>query len=171
MTVYGNKFEYIKVFVWFVGLDRKSPSFPFIFSSSSSCSVGWKQGRTPWGYQWSGNHSCCLNHQGSGGFLLHSCLTWAPRRHRCPAHHVRRHCLLHSLEAPFSHGPDSKEGKHLPLYLEMEAHITSGKPRREQSAVNIHHPGQTDGLELSLYSVSAWLGNMIVILISEAIFV
>lgn len=64
--------------VGFAGLDRNSPSFPFIFSSSSSCN--WlKTVETPWGYEWSGNYSCCLSHQGSVGSLLHSCLTWLLR--------------------------------------------------------------------------------------------
>lgn len=137
-------------------LGEKVSPLPFIFSSSSSCSAGWKQGRTPWGYQWSGNRSCCLSHQDSEGSRLHSSRTWAPRRHHCPARHAQTHCLLHSLEAPFSHGPDSKEGKHLPLCLAMEENTTSGKPRLEHSR-QIFHRGRFLAFELSLQSESTWL--------------
>lgn len=142
-----------------VGSDKIS--LFFIFSSSSSCSAGWKQGRTPWGYQWSGNRSCCLSHQGSGGSPLRSCLTWVPRRHHCPAHRALRHCLLRSPEAPFSRGPDSKEGKHLPLYLEMEEeHITSGKPRLAPSTMNIPSRAEWQPVS-SVYADSPWLENMV----------
>lgn len=130
--------------VWSCRSGDKVSSFPFIFSSSSSCSAGWKQGRTPWGYLWNGNRSCCLSHQGSGGSQLHSSRTWAPQRHRCLAHHAQRHCLLRSLEAPFSHGPDSKVGKHWPQCLAMEENTTSGKPRLERGRT--FHPGQIPSL-------------------------
>lgn len=124
IAVYGNQM-YHGLLLGLVGLGRKSPSLPFISSSSSSCSAGWKQGRTPWSCQWSGSHSCCLSHRGSGGSQLHSCLTLAPQTRRCPARRARRHCLLHSPEAPFSHGPGSKKGKHLPLHLGMDEHRTN----------------------------------------------
>lgn len=117
-----KRFKHQGFLLALVGLDWKCP-FAVKSSSSSSCSADWKQGMTPWGYQWSGNHSCCLSPQGSEGFQLHSCLTLVPQRHHCPAPHVQTHCLLHFLVAPFSHEPGSREEKHLPLHLETKGKI------------------------------------------------
>lgn len=149
---------------------ERSSSLPFIFSSSSFCSVGWKQGRSPWGCQWSGSRSCCLSHQGFGGSPLHSCLTSAPQTHRCPARHAQRRCLLHFLEAPFSRGPSSKKGKHLPLYLGMEKNteLTSSK-KGWNKARGIHHPKLADGLWTQFsFWFSTCLENMVVILCSKS---
>lgn len=103
---------------------KKKALIPFTSSSSSSCSVGWKQVRIPSGCQENENHSCSQIHWGSVASQLRSCLTWAPRRRHCLGLHGHEHCLPHFLAALFSPESSSREVKHSPRHLEREYSVT-----------------------------------------------